>query len=175
VSIIYLRPVGEVDNKMVQYLTDKLPEIFYRPVCRLDPVSIPASSYDPNRRQCLSTEILKAILSSAPVDALKILGITEADLFIPIFTYVFGEAQLDGKAALISLYRLKPPYDEVAGEGLYKSRILKEAVHELGHTFGLTHCAEPNCVMAFANNVFQVDMKDYRFCLSCAELIKSNK
>ena len=158
---------------MVQYLEEELALLFRRPVRQLSAITVPPASYDPNRRQCLSTEILKTILATAPAEeAVKILGITEVDLFIPIFTYVFGEAQLGGRAAVISLARLKPEYsEEPPDEERYKLRALKEAVHELGHTFGLTHCAANGCVMTFANNLIQVDMKDYRFCPSCAELI----
>jgi archaemetzincin len=169
-----------MEHKMVQYLADKLAGIFNRPIKLLEPIPVPSQSYDPNRRQCLSTEILKTLLATAPTDTSKILGITEVDLFIPIFTYVFGEAQLGGRVALVSLARLKPEHSDLpcsqAGEPQndeqYNLRALKEAIHELGHTFSLTHCTTENCVMTFANNLIQIDMKDYRFCPSCAELIK---
>lgn len=170
---ICIRPVGNVDNQMIEYLAEKLPKAFGRTVTVLEPIGITPQSYDIRRLQYLSDELLKAILSTAPIDALKILGITEVDLFIPIFTYVFGEAQLGGKAAIISLTRLKPEgYEDNPNGELYKLRMLKETIHELGHTFGLVHCAETGCVMNFANNIVEVDNKSYLFCSSCADLIK---
>ena len=171
---------------MIKYLADELPLIFGRTVTPLPSIPVPPQSYDSQRQQCLSSEILKTILESASTDDNKILGITEVDLFIPIFTYIFGEAQLDGRAGLISLARLKPQlYDEPPDDApspcvqelgeLYKLRALKEAVHELGHTFGLKHCPEPNCVMRFANNIGEVDSKEYTFCPSCRDLIIATK
>lgn len=157
---------------MIKYLTDELPLIFNKMVKPLPSIPVPPQSYDDQRQQCLSSEILKAILESAPADENKIMGVTEVDLFIPIFTYIFGEAQLDGRAGLISLARLKPDAnDESPDEELYKLRALKEAVHELGHTFGLKHCPEPACVMRFANNIIEVDSKDCSFCPSCHDFI----
>lgn len=167
-DIIYLRPIGDVDMKIIQYLTDNLSRLFSRAVELLEPMAIPPASYDPDRRQNLSTKVLKEILHTASPGDGKILGLTKVDLFIPIFTYVFGEAQLGGRAALMSLFRLRPEYPD---DELYKLRILKEAAHELGHTFGLTHCSEPACVMTFANNVMEVDQKGNNFCPSCAERI----
>jgi archaemetzincin len=173
VENIYIRPVGEVDEKMIKYLTDELPLMFNKMVTPLPSIPVPPQSYDDQRQQCLSSEILKAILQNAPEDNNKTLGITENDLFIPIFTYIFGEAQLDGRAALISLARLKPEYpEETPNSELYKLRTLKEAVHELGHTFGLKHCPESACVMRFANNIIEVDSKEYAFCPNCMDLIK---
>ena len=225
VENICIRPLGEVADEMLQYLTNELSLIFGRDVISLASIPIPSQSYDVKRRQCLSTELLKTLLSTSPVDASppeadlpmapvpgsrsenpsgfveqgskkrtasdKILGITEVDIFIPIFTYIFGEAQLGGRAALISIARLRPQHYEESpppeaglpmaqgsnkktaseDEELYKMRILKEAVHELGHTFGLTHCVEPKCIMRFANNIVEVDSKDCYFCSSCADLI----
>ncbi|MFH1230479.1 MAG: archaemetzincin family Zn-dependent metalloprotease [Planctomycetota bacterium] len=173
---ICIRPLGEVSDEMLQYLTNELSLIFDRDVISLSSILIPSQSYDVKRRQYLSTELLKILLSTSPLDAYKTLGITEVDIFIPIFTYVFGEAQLGGRAALISLARLRPQhYEELPDEELYKMRILKEAVHELGHTFGLTHCVEPKCVMRFANNIVEVDDKGSHFCPNCAYLIMVKK
>lgn len=157
---------------MIKYLADELPLVFGRTATMLTSIPVPPQSYDDQRQQCLSSEILKTILESAPTDENKILGVTENDLFIPIFTYIFGEAQLGGRAALISLARLKPEDpEETPNSELYKLRTLKEAVHELGHTFGLKHCPEPACIMRFANNIIEVDSKDYTFCPSCSGLI----
>ncbi|MDI6733380.1 MAG: archaemetzincin family Zn-dependent metalloprotease [Planctomycetota bacterium] len=169
---IYIRPLGEVDDKIINYLLDMLPPVFNREIKRLNSISIPSESYDIQRRQYLSTELLKTLLRDAITEESKVLGITGADLFIPIFTYIFGEAQLGGRVALVSLARLKPDdTEEPDSYALYQLRALKESVHELGHTFGLKHCSEPGCVMRFANNVIEVDNKDYHFCPSCMDLL----
>lgn len=169
-GIIYVRPIGNVEQEMVSCLREKLPFVFNRQVSLLEPIRIPAESFSGYRGQYLSAELLKALLKNVPDGCSKILGITEVDIFVPIFTYVFGEAQLNGTAAVISTFRLNP---EGSGnerdDGLLCRRILKEAVHELGHTFGLVHCTEPGCVMVFANNILEVDEKGYEFCPSCME------
>jgi archaemetzincin len=111
-------------------------------------------------------------LLSDDSDALRILGLTAEDLYIPIFTFVFGEAQLDGKAAVISTFRLRgdadgsaPPKSPVLG------RILKLSLHELGHTFGLEHCREDGCVMGFSSNLEKLDRKNLAFCDYCQILL----
>lgn len=167
---IFIRPVGDVKLAAVSFLLEKLPLVFNRQVSLLDPVRIPLESFSGYRGQYLSAELLKALLKNALYGRSKILGITEVDIFVPIFTYVFGEAQLNGPAAVISTFRLNPENSgNERDDGLLCRRILKEAVHELGHTFGLVHCTEPGCVMVFANNILEVDEKGHEFCHSCNE------
>ncbi|HVP27089.1 MAG TPA: matrixin family metalloprotease, partial [Candidatus Bathyarchaeia archaeon] len=82
--------------------------------------------------------------------------------------YVFGEAESPGKAALISLYRLKPEfYGKKPNTELFIERSTKEAVHEIGHTLGLNHCSNPFCVMYFSNSIFETDRKQSLFCNKC--------
>jgi archaemetzincin len=84
--------------------------------------------------------------------------------------FVFGEAELSGKAAIISLYRLKPEfYGEPVNQTLFLERAAKEAVHEIGHTLGLTHCSNPSCVMSFSNTIRAVDTKKREFCPKCSK------
>lgn len=132
----------------------------------------PSFAFVSERSQYLSTAIL-AKLGDIPCDAgCKILGITDVDLFIPILTYVFGEAQLGGKASIVSVNRLKP--EDVSGEETSKllhDRLLKEAKHELGHAFGLIHCRNINCILYPSSNPESVDMKGSDFCLPCRKLL----
>lgn len=99
------------------------------------------------------------------------MGLTDVDLFIPILTYVYGEAMLPGQAAVVSLYRLSGkdtgtpvPFDVLV------QRVFKEVVHELGHTFNLVHCDDNNCVMSFAHHLEHIDQKSDRFCRYCSVL-----
>jgi archaemetzincin len=127
----------------------------------------PADAYDPRRNQYSSTKILKWLNSVRPPNALKILGVTDVDLFIPILTFVYGEAQLDGTAAVVSTARLSPNGLAPFAGGLLRARLIKECVHELGHTFGLIHCARPSCVMSRSVNLVHVDAKDGQLCHDC--------
>ncbi len=135
---------------------------------------VPESSFETARNQYYSTKILKEILGDVPADAFKILGVTEKDLCIPILTYVFGEAQLGGTAAVVSLARLRQEFYNVASDkGLLLERLRKEALHELGHTFGLIHCGSRDCVMYLSNTVVNVDGKGRNFCRHCQVTVAS--
>ncbi len=125
----------------------------------------PRHAFDPRRKQHSSGEILKWLLPLAPEGG-KILGITDRDLFIPILTYVFGEAQLGGTAAVISTARLGDEL-ELFGPRVVRDRLAKEAVHELGHCFGLRHCQTPGCVMGRSASVRDVDEKGPAPCSDC--------
>ena len=125
-------------------------------------------AYDAGRRQYASIAVLEMILRYFPDDAGKLLAVTERDLFVPVLTFVFGQAQLGGRAAVVSLARLRqefyglPPNREVLVE-----RAAKEAIHETGHMFGLVHCADRSCAMSLATNVRQIDTKQAAFCAPC--------
>jgi archaemetzincin len=98
--------------------------------------------------------------------------VTCLDLYLPILTFVFGEAQLEGACAVVSAHRLRQEtYGLPPDQMLLRERLLKEAVHELGHTFGLTHCADRSCVMASPHSVEWIDLKTAEFCPSCLPTI----
>ncbi len=121
-----------------------------------------------SRQQHHATLVLAALLRHRPDNGAKILGIVPVDLFIPVLTFVFGQAQLDGPSAVVSTYRLRPEfYGLPADEGLLVDRIIKECVHELGHAFGLVHCRYFGCVMYASTAVDEVDVKGSGFCDSC--------
>ena len=125
-------------------------------------------AYDQPRNQFHSTAILQRLENLASDSQVQVLGVTGLDLFIPILTFVFGEAQLGGRCALVSLHRLReefyglPPNDD-----LLWSRLVKESVHELGHTLGLRHCRDWQCAMASTHDVERLDLKGEEYCQFC--------
>jgi len=127
----------------------------------------PVGSFDPRRQQHSSTKILKWLLEARPPHAVKVVGITDVDLFIPILTFVYGEAQLGGTAAVVSTARLLSDNGFRPDPVVLSSRLTKECLHELGHTFGLLHCSSPGCVMARSVNLVQVDAKEAALCHDC--------
>jgi archaemetzincin len=127
----------------------------------------PDDSFDPRRQQHSSTRILKWLLESRPRGAGKLVGITDVDLFIPILTFVYGEAQLGGTAAVVSTARLASDNGFLPGRAQMADRVIKECIHELGHTFGLIHCPRPACVMSRSVNLVQVDAKEPALCHDC--------
>jgi archaemetzincin len=124
----------------------------------------PTGTLDERRRQHSSRGLLVWLGERRPADAARVIGVTDVDLFIPILTFVFGEAQLDGAAAVVSTHRLA----EGRASGSL-ARLIKECVHELGHTFGLVHCGTPGCVMSRSPNVRAIDAKGARLCPVCRD------
>jgi archaemetzincin len=137
--------------------------------CHVHAAALDASAaFDANRRQFYSTPLLRALLDKYP-DGQRLLGVAAVDLFVPVLTFVFGEAQVGGRAAIVSYHRLREEfYGLPANEDLLSERLIKEAVHELGHTFGLRHCYDWQCVMATSHAAEVLDVKSAEFCAACA-------
>jgi archaemetzincin len=102
----------------------------------------------------------------------RLLGVTDVDLYVPSLNFVFGEAKCPGNVAVISIFRLDPRFYGEENESLLYRRAVKEAVHELGHTFGLTHCEDSSCVMFFSNSIYDTDRKHETFCGRCVPLVR---
>ncbi len=127
----------------------------------------------PSRQQHHATLVLAALLRHRPDPDAKILGVVTVDLFIPVLTFVFGQAQLDGPSAVVSTFRLRSEfYGLPADEGLLVERAIKESVHELGHAFGLVHCPGYDCVMHTSTAVDEVDIKGAAFCARCRSVLE---
>ncbi len=172
-SRMYLMPVGTVDARALDILAERFAQELGWDVRIHPPVPMPEAAYDARRAQYEAIHILRAVLEALPADATRVLAVADADLFIPMLTFVFGQAQLKGKAALMSLSRLRQEYYGLPpNDALFFRRAEKEAMHEVGHTFGLIHCAEKNCVMALSNSIQQVDGKLAEYCRSCTILLQ---
>jgi archaemetzincin len=173
-SSILIVPIRPVDHAELTSLIAPVTSIFEQSVSIEESSYVdPAFAFDSYRNQFNSTSIIAALLESYPIPQGKIIGITTVDLFVPVLTYVFGEAQLDGKVAVLSSFRLR---EELFGLDpnpvLEHIRLLKEAVHELGHTFGLIHCHMPECVMHASTSAEEVDVKGKNFCEECEQTIR---
>ena len=168
---IFLTAVGKVDPDVMEYLYYSLGDGLSAECEMLETGIDISESYNSVRGQYYSTELL-AKLAEIPIpEESKILGICSVDLFIPILTFVFGEAQLGGRAALVSTFRLRQQfYGLPEDQRQFLERAEKEALHELGHTFGLVHCQEFECLMSFSNSVDGVDLKTNNFCSGCRSL-----
>jgi archaemetzincin len=155
----------EAERDLVEHVHRHLAGAFGRPVVDWHGPERPRHAFDPRRRQHASGAILRWLVEAGPLGG-KVLGVTDRDLFIPILTYVFGEAQLGGTAAVVSTARL---LEDVAlfGRRLLAERLAKEAVHEVGHAFGLVHCGTPACVMSRSPAVREVDDKSSELCGEC--------
>lgn len=165
---LYLVAIGSVPARVLDWIEGAAADWFPLPIRRLPPLSIPPRAYDANRGQYQSVEFMKMLAQCAPRDASRILGITNVDLAIPMLSFLFGQAQFDGPVAVVSLCRLHQEfYGLPSQETLLRERTVKEVLHELGHTFGLVHCAEPTCAMSLATHIELVDAKAERYCFRC--------
>lgn len=129
-----------------------------------------AGAHDASRAQYGSSRILLDLLDQRPPEADRLVGLVDVDLFVPVLTHVFGEAQLGGRVAVVSSFRfVEPPggRSRRAPADLAYERLLKTVLHEIGHTRGLRHCRDSACVMTSANSVEMVDAKGRAFCLDC--------
>jgi archaemetzincin len=171
VKAIYLAPFGIIDEEVMSTLEIGIWQIFGYEVKRMSNLAYPISAFDPKTEQYNSTPFLKDLIRQVPKDAVKVLGITNCDLFIPMLSFVFGHAQLNGPVAAISLARLHQKFYHLPeNKNLFLHRVMKEAVHELGHTFGLIHCSDARCAMSLSNAIQQVDKKTEELCTNCSIL-----
>ncbi|MFB3904821.1 MAG: archaemetzincin family Zn-dependent metalloprotease [Acidobacteriota bacterium] len=165
---IQLVRVGHVKQDVIDFLCMALPDSLGLRCSVLETVLDPSAAYNPSRHQYSSIDLLVSISALETAPAVKVLGLTPFDLFIPILTFVFGQAQLNNRNALMSFHRLRQTYYGLPeDENLFLTRCEKEALHELGHTFGLVHCRDFECVMYLSNAIGQVDLKMSAFCSSC--------
>ena len=160
--------IGEqpADGDLMELVAAHLGRQFDAEVQDGEPGGRPANTFDERRKQHSSRALLEWVIASRPPDADRVLALTDVDLFIPVLTFVFGEAQLGGNAAVVSTARLRDQMTARAPK-LLTARVLKECVHELGHTFGLVHCDSPQCAMARSGNTAAVDAKRLTLCPEC--------
>lgn len=174
---IYLQPFGDINYSALLYLKENLKDKFSLS-CRISARSkLPEEKYDSSRRQYVAGTFLSELDRVLPRDALKALAVVDADLYAPNLNFVFGEAEVSGKCAVISLFRLYPEFYGFSPDPtVFYKRVLKEAIHELGHTFGLVHCKRPGCIMFFSNSITDTDNKSEDFCPAClTQLLKAVK
>ncbi|MBW7888180.1 MAG: archaemetzincin family Zn-dependent metalloprotease [Bacteroidetes bacterium] len=174
-SSLYILPIGEVYAEILKNLEIGLWETLGFDIAYLPKMEQTDFALDKTRSQFSSTLILKEMMKRIPHDAVRVLGITENDLFIPMLSFVFGHAQVSGKLALISTARLRQEFYQLPkNDELLFLRTVKEALHELGHTFGLLHCADTTCAMSLSNGIQQVDFKKDDYCRDCRILFNES-
>ena len=174
-NLVYLLPVGYIAVSVLQDLRAAIPKKL--PVrCEIMPVTLdPQPSYHAERQQFHSSEILLRMQGVLRRQDWRVLAVTEVDLYIPILKYVFGEAQMGGPCAIISNYRLRQEFYGLPDDAaLMRERLLKEAIHELGHTLQLHHCQDYRCAMASSHSVEWIDLREHSLCDACRHQLESS-
>jgi archaemetzincin len=175
-NLVLLLPVGKVESSLLDELRSGISK---RLKVRCEPAQAmldPVFAYHAERQQFHSSEILNAMQAIPRPKDCHVLGVTGVDLYIPILKYVFGEAQLGGPCAIVSFHRLRQEFYGLDRDDVLRSeRLLKECIHELGHTLDLRHCQDYRCAMASAHAVEWIDLREAALCESCQTQVDSRR
>lgn len=170
--------VKEVDEDVLNAIEDYIGRFYFNfgfKVERISKISVGdlLFAYNSVRDQFLGRFFLMKIAEIRGIKGISsALGITDADLYEKGMNFIFGLANPYLRSAIISLARLRPEFYGEENKGLLKNRAIKEAMHELGHVFGLEHCPNPRCVMHFSNSIIDTDYKGNTYCETCLEKLK---
>jgi len=175
-NVVHLVRVGTIDLSLVEFLRSAIPQSLNL-ACQILPFHLdPSAAYHAEREQFHSSEILQRMQTLVRPGDWRFLAIADVDLYIPILKYVFGEAQMGGPCAVVSTFRLRQEfYGLDRDDALLNQRLLKESVHELGHTLDLRHCQDYRCVMASSHAVEWIDLRQSSLCVDCRSRLESSK
>jgi len=169
VSLLHLLTVGDVPAETMKALGKGVSKAIRAPCAVLPGRLDPAFAFHAERGQYHSSELLAKVRDLVQPGTWRLLAVADVDLYIPILTFVFGEAQIGGPCAIISGRRLGQEFYGLPPDPkLLLERLLKESIHELGHTCGLTHCEAYRCVMSASHAVERIDIKEAAPCRACA-------
>ncbi|MDR3698021.1 MAG: archaemetzincin [Candidatus Sulfopaludibacter sp.] len=171
----YVGATPEVERPPLEAVRQRMAAEYGAPVKEIVLPSV-EFAFDTGRQQYRSMDVLEMLARICPADAAKLLALTGRDLFVPVLTFVFGQAQLGGRVAVVSLARLRQEFYGMApNQEIFLERAVKEALHETGHTFGLVHCSGQRCAMSLATNVRQIDGKSAAWCAACTSQLRRAK
>jgi len=166
-------PLKFVNDKLLNDLLFRLKFVFNNVNVLNELVDI-EHTYSIQRRQFYSTKIIETVKNSELVPVGFVLIITDMDLFVPVLTHIYGEAELEGRFSIVSVCRLHEEfYTSESNYTLLLERSYKEIIHELGHNIGLKHCKDWRCVMHSSSGIEEVDIKGSIFCDECHILVKN--
>lgn len=167
-GFITVIPLGRMGADVVRVVSDSLQGVLRFPVDVGEAVPLPQTAFIDSRKQYDSMTLIRHLAENYCSGHLKVLGVTNKDLCTPILTYVFGEAYMGGRSAVVSCYRLyRGPEGDPVSTDLFLNRVVKVALHEIGHTFNVPHCQTGRCVMRASNSIKELDEKLNYLCDYC--------
>ena len=173
---IFIAPVKFYSAVLLQNLVNELSKRFTSKIHIVDLKINLDDFFYVDRKQYFSTQIIAEAIKLTDKFNGKIILLTDVDIFVPVLTFIFGEAQLNGKHSILSVCRLHEEfYSGITNEKLLLERTIKEALHELGHCYGLRHCVDWDCVMHSSPGIEEVDIKGNTFCRNCVSQIEGYK
>jgi archaemetzincin len=173
---IFIAPLEFYSNLLLQNFVVELSKRFSSLIHLVDLEINIEEFFSIDRKQYFSTQIIAEVIKQTDKYHGKVILLTDVDLFVPALTFIFGEAQLNGKHSILSVCRLHEEfYSGISNENLLLERTIKEALHELGHNFGLRHCIDWDCVMHASHGIEEVDIKGNSFCRNCISKVEGFK
>lgn len=167
---LILIQIGDIEDASIilQGIKEALEDNFPLKCSFEEKIEVPLKAWNSIRGQYRAEEFLLVPRKKGEIA----LAITDVDLYSGRLNFAFGLASTMERSAVISLYRLHPEFYGKQDEELFLKRVRKEAVHEVGHLFGLGHCLNLECVMSFSNSIMDVDGKEEGLCKRCGNLLK---
>ena len=167
-------PIGDIPGIAPKVIAAHISGYLDLQAILLEPMKTPTYALDKSRLQYNVGTILQRLESRLFTSVDKVIGILDVDLFVPVFTHVFGEARQRGRVALVSLFRLREenPIDTTTDSAVALERAAKVALHELCHLYDLTHCENRQCLMYFSGNLADLDQLPLNFCRYCSRYIR---
>jgi len=173
---IFIAPIKFYSALLLQNLVTELSKRFSSGIHVIDLELNLDDFFSIDRKQYFSTQIIAEAMRFTHGFNGKIILLTDVDIFVPALTFIFGEAQFNGKHSVLSVCRLHEEfYSGISNEKLLLERTIKEALHELGHCYGLRHCIDWDCVMHSSPGIEEVDIKKNTFCRKCISNIEGYK
>lgn len=173
---VTLVPVGAAPPEVLSWLAGRLIQELGQNVVIGGALSLPGAGHNARRDQYQGDALLTMLRTLGCPTPERVVGLADADCYTPGPNFIFGQATMGGQEALVALARLRQSFYGLPDDAmLFRERVLKEVVHELGHTWGLSPCADPHCAMHFSNTLRDSDVKEAAFCLECRDRLECQR
>lgn len=166
-------PVGRLDGELLRGIAERTAQVYGVPYrLATEAMPLPEDALEVPTGKYRADGLLGKLKHRRPGRGVHRLGITEADVSIEDWNFVFGLAEMPGSTAIMSLAKLRPRRSSRESDALLRDRAVKIAVHELGHTFGFRHCGDERCVMCYTETAAGVDVTEETFCAKCRSRLR---